>query len=130
MAHGHGTYRHAGGATYVGQWRGDRQDGVGHEEWPDKASFEGQYQDGMKQGSGKFVYANGSVYEGRFEGNEMNGEGFFRWQNGDTYNGEWRRNVMQGKGSAYPVAICMQKAYFCGLMAGRMRVNTVMTKGW
>jgi hypothetical protein len=49
-AHGHGTYKHANGATYVGEWFEDKQHGKGTETWPDGARYDGMYKDGKKDG--------------------------------------------------------------------------------
>ena len=45
-----GTYSHANGAYYEGQWLDDKQHGHGIESWPDGARYEGRYEDGKKQG--------------------------------------------------------------------------------
>ena len=70
-ANGDGTYTHANGAKYVGQWRDDKQHGKGLETWPDGAVYEGMYFEGKKNGHGKLTFADGSVYTGEFQMNEI-----------------------------------------------------------
>lgn len=50
MAHGKGSYTHADGAKYDGDWIADKQMGYGVESWPDGATFKGNYKNGMKDG--------------------------------------------------------------------------------
>ena len=61
MANGVGTYVHAGGAKYEGEWLNDQQHGKGVEVWPDGSKYEvwkslimkGMYTFGKKNGKGK-----------------------------------------------------------------------------
>ena len=54
-AEGTGTYSHANGAYYEGQWLDDKQHGHGVESWPDGARYEGNYEDGKKEGQGRLT---------------------------------------------------------------------------
>lgn len=40
MANGIGSYVHAGGAKYEGEWLNDQQHGKGVEGWPDGSKYE------------------------------------------------------------------------------------------
>ncbi len=60
---------------YVGDWKEDKQDGLGVETWPDGAKYEGEYIDGKKHGDGDFKWADGSSYKGKFYDNNIHGIG-------------------------------------------------------
>merc|ERR1740123_731014 len=63
------------GVKYTGQWKGDKRDGHGVQEWPDGARFDGQWRSGLAEGFGKFVHADGDVYEGQWRDDKANGDG-------------------------------------------------------
>ena len=60
---------------YEGQWKCDKQEGLGTEIWTDGAKYEGEYSDGQKQGKGKLLWSDGSKYIGEFKGNNIEGTG-------------------------------------------------------
>ena len=50
---------------HSGQWKNDKQDGEGLEEWPDGAKYKGQYLAGAKSGIGHFSWEDGATYNGK-----------------------------------------------------------------
>ena len=80
----HGTYTHAKGDSYVGEWK-----------------------DGKKNGHGTYTYASGNIYVGEFKGDKCNGHGTYtygpksKWA-GDKYVGEWKDDKHHGQGIYHP----------------------------
>ena len=70
-----GTYLHADGAKYIGEWKDDKQHGEGYETWVDGASFKGDFVDGLKHGNGSFTWGDSSSYNGQFADNKIQGKG-------------------------------------------------------
>lgn len=45
-------------SRYEGEWYEDRQEGTGHEIWPDGAEYTGDYKKGKKHGFGTFRWGD------------------------------------------------------------------------
>ena len=113
------------GGSYVGEWRRDRKEGFGKQNWSDGRLYEGEWRDGQRHGKGslwtrsggKLVknyagdwdrgrksglgvqrYANGDAYEGEYAAGERHGTGSMRYADGGTYEGGWARNKRSGLG--------------------------------
>ncbi|CAE7351423.1 PIP5K4 [Symbiodinium sp. CCMP2456] len=84
------------GIKYTGQWKGDKRDGQGLQEWPDGARFDGQWRNGLAEGFGKFIHADGDVYEGQWKDDKANGEGVYHHADGSRYVGEWKDDQKEG----------------------------------
>ncbi|CAE7028240.1 PIP5K4 [Symbiodinium sp. CCMP2592] len=84
------------GIKYTGQWKGDKRDGHGLQEWPDGARFDGQWRNGLAEGFGKFIHADGDVYEGQWRDDKANGEGVYHHADGSRYVGEWKDDQKEG----------------------------------
>jgi len=84
------------GVKYTGQWKGDKRDGHGVQEWPDGARFDGQWRDGLAEGYGKFMHADGDVYEGQWRDDKANGEGVYHHADGSRYVGQWQDDQKEG----------------------------------
>ncbi|CAE7666528.1 PIP5K4 [Symbiodinium pilosum] len=85
------------GIKYTGQWKGDKRDGHGLQEWPDGARFDGQWRNGLAEGFGKFVHADGDVYEGQWRDDKANGEGVYHHADGSRYVGQWKDDQKEGQ---------------------------------
>ncbi|CAE7834237.1 PIP5K4 [Symbiodinium necroappetens] len=85
------------GIKYTGQWKGDKRDGNGLQEWPDGARFDGQWRNGLAEGFGKFIHADGDVYEGQWKDDKANGEGVYHHADGSRYVGEWKDDQKEGR---------------------------------
>jgi hypothetical protein len=49
------------GAVYEGEWKGNMREGVGVQEWPDKARYDGEWKDNKANGKGKFWHVDGDI---------------------------------------------------------------------
>jgi len=77
----YGSFTHASGDRYVGEWKNNKKHGKGIFTWADGRIYEGNYKDGKKHGKGTFTFANGKVLEGEWK-NDLN-------QNLNTINSEY-----------------------------------------
>ena len=75
------------GSTYEGEFKDDKQEGIGKEKWQDGAVYEGEYKNGVKCGKGKFIWDSGTIYEGQFDNNQINGQGKYIFSDGRKYLG-------------------------------------------
>lgn len=55
-----GTGSHSNGVTGA-RVGGERQEGVGVQEWPDGSKYEGEFVNGFKHGTGRYTWKNGEV---------------------------------------------------------------------
>ena len=64
MWHGQGTYTHADGNKYVGEWKDDKRNGQGTVTFASGSKYVGEYRDDKKHGQGTVTYADGRIKEG------------------------------------------------------------------
>ena len=72
--HGTGTFTHASGEVYVGE-----------------------YEDGKKNGKGTYTYADGAVYVGEFNDNKRNGKGTYTYKSGNVEVGFYEQDKDKGR---------------------------------
>lgn len=59
-----GTFSHANGSKYVGEFKDDKINGQGTYTWAGGSKYVGEYKDGTRHGQGTYTYATGTVKEG------------------------------------------------------------------
>mmetsp|Transcript_83372 Transcript_83372/g.232505 ORF Transcript_83372/g.232505 Transcript_83372/m.232505 type:complete len:300 (+) Transcript_83372:101-1000(+) len=92
------TYTFGTGATYKGQWRGNRRHGYGVQRWADGAMYEGQWRWNNASGHGRFQYKeHHTSYIGQWRRSMAHGEGVYR-DNEHVYYGNWVNDEQDGKG--------------------------------
>jgi hypothetical protein len=101
--HGHGVYRRANGAEYVGAFVHGERHGDGVYRAADGSTYEGQWAHGSQNGHGEFRFGDSSpwsrdVYRGSFVNGMFEGEGVYEFSNGDRYHGDYRDNKICGIG--------------------------------
>ena len=82
-----GTYTHASGDKYVGEWRDNKQHGQGTYTYADGEKYVGEYKDGMYNGQGTYTYADGRKYVGEYRDDLRNGVGTLVSPNGTVIHG-------------------------------------------
>jgi hypothetical protein len=118
-----GTYNHANGDKYIGEYRDGKKDGHGTytfgpsspwagdkyvgEYWNDVINGQGTYtfvrgdkyvggfKDGKPHGQGTYNHANGDNYVGEYGDGKRHGQGTFTFANGQTQEGIWKNNEFQ-----------------------------------
>ncbi|CAD8159237.1 unnamed protein product [Paramecium pentaurelia] len=85
------------GATYEGEWVGNKRDGKGVQIWPDGARYDGEWVDNKACGKGSFYHVDGDSYIGEWADDIVNGYGVYRQSNGAVYEGYWRNDQQHGK---------------------------------
>lgn len=58
------------GDAYIGEWRGDSQNGKGIYVWSSGAVYAGSWKDGKRNGYGINIYSDGSRYDGNWKNDE------------------------------------------------------------
>eukprot|EP00920_Eleutheroschizon_duboscqi_P028566 GHVT01069602.1.p1 GENE.GHVT01069602.1~~GHVT01069602.1.p1 ORF type:complete len:367 (-),score=22.28 GHVT01069602.1:394-1494(-) len=87
------------GATYSGEWRGNKRDGYGRMTWPEGATYEGQWANTKANGCGQFSSEAGDVLTGEFKNNVAHGRGVLvDPDSGMTYAGQWYDDAQDGYG--------------------------------
>lgn len=91
------------GATYKGEWRGDKKEGFGIQINPDNTKYEGEWKSNRPHGRGTlWVKVNNTKYirryVGQWESGLMNGEGVYYYESGEIYRGQWFENARSGDG--------------------------------
>lgn len=86
---GGGTY------SYSGQWKDDRESGLGVAVWADASGAttvrsEGEMALGKQHGFGAKVLGSGDTYFGEFVDGKLHGPGVYRWADGTRLEGEWQ----------------------------------------
>jgi hypothetical protein len=80
------------------------RDGIGTQEWPDKARYEGEWRDNRASGKGKFYHVDGDICkewvrwesysdEGDWLDDKANGYGVYIHVNGAKYDGHWKSDL-------------------------------------
>jgi hypothetical protein len=63
----YGTYTHANGNKYLGEYRNDKRHGQGSFTYASGGKYVGEWRAGLPNGQGAYLYANGKVTEGIWE---------------------------------------------------------------
>ena len=98
---GQGTYTHPNGERYVGEFKDDKYNGQGTVTHPNGEKTVGEYKDGKRNGQGTFTSASGNRYVGEFKDDLANGEGTFTFANGNRYVGEFKDDKSHGRGTLF-----------------------------
>lgn len=125
---GQHTGQRAQGASYHGEWHGDKKNGYGVQVFPNGEKYEGQWGDGLRNGEGTLwvpvgkaqklrklyvggwqddkrhgkgtcFFKGGEFFQGTWDHGMMHGKGTLRYGNGDLYIGEWHDGQRSGKGT-------------------------------
>ena len=76
------------GGKYVGEFRNDKENGMGTFTFPDGRKFVGAFRDGDFTAKGVFSFPNGEKYVGEFREGRFNGEGTYTYADGSFFVGE------------------------------------------
>ena len=95
------SYSWGGGDKFVGEWRENKQNGLGTMIYGNGYRFIGQFSQGKKDGLGEFTEPNGEKYVGEFRYGEKTGKGIITYLNGEMYVGELKDNKLHGRGIRY-----------------------------
>lgn len=119
---------HTKGASYHGEWTGNKKNGYGVQVFPNGEKYEGQWGHGLRNGEGTLwvpvgkakklrklyvggwrsdqrhgrgtcFFKNGEFFQGCWDGGKMHGHGTLRYANGDLYIGEWHDGLRSGQGT-------------------------------
>jgi hypothetical protein len=91
------------GINYEGEWKNNRKDGIGYEQYQDGSCYEGEFRKGLKHGIGAYFWKDGSQYIGQFNNNALEGYGTYKFKDGSFCSGLWISNQMNGFGMfTYP----------------------------
>lgn len=125
---GTATGGRAQGASYHGEWHGDKKNGYGIQMYPNGNKYEGQWENGLRSGEGvlwvrigesnklRKLYVgswkddrrhgkgtcylkSGEYFQGCWEHGKMHGNGQMRYACGDLYLGEWHNGLRSGQGT-------------------------------
>jgi hypothetical protein len=77
------------GVRYQGQWRWDKQCGMGRLEGVQGLVYVGEWSDNMLHGHGSMDF-NGMHYVGEFKNNMRDGQGVVTYADGTTIVGCWK----------------------------------------
>jgi hypothetical protein len=105
-----GPYKYlADGATYEGQYRNGKKNGLGT--WRNGlGEYSGNWVNGQRHGQGREIENNGTMYTGPWVNNLQNGLGVELTPDGTIYTGAWVQGKKHGKGEyKFP-----DKAYYKG----------------
>ena len=98
MKHGQGKY------TWMAA---SEEEGV--EEQVVSATYEGEYKDGKRDGVGTMTYPNGDVYTGEWKESKMHGVGTYKYKaSDDIYSGAYVEGLKEGAGT-YEFGKCKSK---------------------
>lgn len=123
------TGARAPGASFHGEWSGDKKSGYGVQTYPNGNKYEGQWEAGLRSGEGVLwvpigktadklrklyvgswkndrrhgrgtcYFAKGEYFQGDWEQGKMHGQGRMRYSNGDLYLGGWHNGLRSGQGT-------------------------------
>jgi len=125
---GGATGQRTKGASYHGEWGGNKKEGYGVQVYPSGEKYEGQWVRGLRSGEGTLwapigngkklrkvyvggwkddkrhgrgtcFFKNGEYFQGTWDQGKMHGQGTLRYANGDLYVGEWHQGQRSGKGT-------------------------------
>ena len=96
-----GTYTHANGDRYVGEWKDDKQNGQGTYTHADGEKYVGEWKDDKRNGQGTSTFANGEKHVGEWKNDKRNGQGTQTFANGIKYVGEFQNGKRNGQGTSY-----------------------------
>ncbi len=94
-----GTYTHANGDTYVGEFSKNKIHGKGTYRYTNGDVYVGGHKENKKHGNGVYSYANGDKYVGEFKDDKANGKGIYTYANGDRYVGVYKDGKAYGRGT-------------------------------
>mgnify|MGYP001144913346 CR=1 FL=1 len=77
--------------------KGDCNNGFSTKKYTD-ATYEGNFKDGKYDGLGLMFYYDKRVYHGEFKDNNYNGYGYYKWKTGQTHLGSWENGLQSGLG--------------------------------
>eukprot|EP00927_Polykrikos_kofoidii_P026662 TRINITY_DN2370_c0_g1_i1.p1 TRINITY_DN2370_c0_g1~~TRINITY_DN2370_c0_g1_i1.p1 ORF type:complete len:587 (-),score=72.97 TRINITY_DN2370_c0_g1_i1:61-1821(-) len=97
-ADGEGTFCHADGYTYIGEWSFDFKHGTGEESFG-TSSYQGTFVHGYRHGQGKIKFPDGTTYEGEMFRDDMHGAGRYVFHDEAVYVGNWLHGKMHGAGT-------------------------------
>lgn len=123
------TGQRTSGASYDGEWHGNKKHGYGVQVFPNGEKYEGQWGHGLRNGEGTLwvpissktkklrklyvggwrddkwhgrgtcFFKNGEFFQGSWDEGKMNGNGTLRYSNGDLYIGNWVNGMRSGNGT-------------------------------
>ena len=94
-----GTWMHESGYKYIGEWKDNRQHGLGFETFSDGEKYIGEYNKGKRHGYFIVYHANGDKYVGEFVNDQKHGHGTSFYANGDKYVGQYQFSKRHGEGT-------------------------------
>lgn len=101
---GKGTYTFKNGATYSGDWDGDKANGTGtfcsHYYYlgPEYTNAEENPMTTIYEGYGIYIKTNGKQYIGNWKNGKRSEKGKMFWPNGEEYDGDWSNEMRNGFG--------------------------------
>ncbi len=95
---GYGTFVHANGDRYVGDFRDGQPHGKGILYARSGNKYLGDWDMSRREGTGRMIFREGHVYTGAFSRDQFHGQGRMDFANGDRYEGQWKQNRPHGKG--------------------------------
>jgi hypothetical protein len=98
---GKGTFFHASGDRYEGDWKASNMEGEGTHFYSKGGRYEGDWKDGKMEGNGTCFFANGDRYEGDWKAGNKEGNGTYFYDDGDRYEGDWRVDKKEGRGTYF-----------------------------
>lgn len=135
-----GTVKHGLGrfitsrAMYQGEWKDDKEDGVGvYELFPTRRDvgykYEGQFEDGVMTGYGVTVFSNGDTYRGYHLNGEFDGFGvYLHSTTGGVHKCEFKDGVKDGFGT-YDSAVMSHSGLYSKDKFVRGRGTKVLATG-
>lgn len=110
--HGRGVCLYNNGMMYEGDWKRDKEHGIGSLMTADRKYliYKGEWERGRMHGAGVYCYhdkinnkrmldiAGECRYEGEFKENFRHGTGMYVLPDGSVYTGQWREGFMNGRG--------------------------------
>lgn len=94
-------YVYKSGATYEGQFDGNKRHGRGHWSHPQGETYEGEYVNNRPEGLGVYTFSDsGKRYVGTWAGGRMNGEGvyYFNHDASAYFHGTYVDDMKEGEG--------------------------------
>lgn len=90
-----------GGKVTIGDFDGDKINGIGVEYINGNLEYRGNFEDGQRKGSGVLYYPNGQMlYNGRFKNGTLFGDGIEYTENGEIkYIGKFKKGLYHGYGT-------------------------------
>ena len=85
------------GSTYVGNMKGNKENGPGMRVWPNEMVYVGNWKDGHMDGEGTIKWQNGATYEGFFQKGQRHGKGVMTWPEGGRLEGTFDKDKPHGE---------------------------------